>query len=147
MVTLDQRGHGDSEWARPVAYSPTDYANDIATYETQSGLPSVTLANVLLDGFNGIPTTGPNSGNAEVALDIEMSISMAPGLSKVIVYEAGPNGTADDILSRMASDNQARQLSCSWSFGASGMCATSTTTSPRAILYAAVSEIAGWLSP
>ncbi len=96
------------------------YANDIATYETQSGLPSVTLANVLLDGFNGIPTTGPNSGNAEVALDIEMSISMAPGLSKVIVYEAGPSGIANDILSQMASDNQAKQLSCSWSFGVLG---------------------------
>ncbi len=67
------------------------YANDIATYEAQNGLRSVTLVNVLLDGFDGTPTTGPNSGNDEVALDIEMSISMAPGLSKVIVYEAGPN--------------------------------------------------------
>ena len=32
MLALDQRGHGDSEWARPVAYSPTDYANDIARF-------------------------------------------------------------------------------------------------------------------
>ena len=93
------------------------YANDIATYEAQSGLPSVTLANVLLDEFNGIPTTGPNSGNGEVALDIEMAISMAPGLSKVIVYEAGPTGIPNDILSRMASDNKAKQLSCSWGWG------------------------------
>jgi len=30
LLALDQRGHGDSEWARPVAYSPTDYASDIA---------------------------------------------------------------------------------------------------------------------
>ena len=93
------------------------YANDIATYEAQSGLPSVTLANVLLDEFNGIPTTGPNSGNGEVALDIEMAISMAPGLSKVIVYEAGPTGIPNVILSRMASDNKAKQLSCSWGWG------------------------------
>ncbi|MGD0058381.1 MAG: protease pro-enzyme activation domain-containing protein [Verrucomicrobiia bacterium] len=100
------------------------YPNDIATYETQTGLPSVPLDNVLLDGFNGVPTTGPNSGNGEVALDIEMSISMAPGLSKVIVYEAGPNGFANDVLSRMASDNQAQQLSCSWSFGVDGPDAT-----------------------
>jgi hypothetical protein len=96
------------------------YANDITMYETTNGLPSVTLANVLLDGFNGVPTTGANSGNNEVALDIEMAISMAPGLSKVIVYEAGPNGIANDILSQMASDNQAKQLSCSWSFGVVG---------------------------
>jgi len=100
------------------------YANDIATYEQQTGLPSVKLANVLLDGFRGTPTTGPNSGNSEVALDIEMTISMAPGLSKVIVYEAGPNGIANDVLSRMASDNQAKQLSCSWVFGVDGPDAT-----------------------
>jgi hypothetical protein len=96
------------------------YANDITTYEAQAGLPGVNLANVLLDGFDGIPTTGPDSGNSEVALDIEMSISMAPRLSGVIVYEAGPNGNADDVLSRMVSDNRAKQLSCSWSFGVDG---------------------------
>ncbi len=100
------------------------YSSDITTYENQTGLPHVTLANVLLDGFNGVPTTGANSGNSEVALDIEMAISMAPGLTKVIVYEAGPNGLANDILSRMVSDNQAKQLSCSWSFGVTGPDAT-----------------------
>ncbi|MGH7813456.1 MAG: alpha/beta fold hydrolase [Candidatus Binataceae bacterium] len=30
LLALDQRGHGDSEWVRPAAYSPDDYANDIA---------------------------------------------------------------------------------------------------------------------
>ena len=93
------------------------YANDITAYEASNGLSSVTLKNVLLDGFNGTPTTGPDSGNAEVALDIEMAISMAPELSKVIVYEAGPSGTPNDILSQMVSDNQAKQLSCSWGWG------------------------------
>ena len=32
LLALDQRGHGDSEWARPAAYSPADYANDIARF-------------------------------------------------------------------------------------------------------------------
>ena len=96
------------------------YSSDITAYENQTGLPGVPLANVLLDGFKGTPTTGANSGNTEVALDIEMAISMAPGLSKVIVYEAGPNGIANDILSRMVSDNQAKQISCSWAFGVAG---------------------------
>ncbi len=93
------------------------YAADITAYETQAGLPSVTLQTVLLDGYNGVPTTGANSGNPEVSLDIEMAISMAPGLSKVILYEAGPYGTPNDILSRIATDNQAKQLSCSWGWG------------------------------
>ncbi len=86
--------------------------SDITYYEKLAGLPTVTLMNVLLDGFNGIPTG--NGGEVEVSLDIEMVISMAPGVSKIIVYEAGPNGNWHDILNRMANDNLAKQLSCSW---------------------------------
>ena len=55
----------------------------MAAYVSQAGLPSVPLTNVLVDGYGG--GAGQNSG--EVSLDIEMVISMAPGLSAVIVYE------------------------------------------------------------
>ncbi len=96
------------------------FPSDIASYESRAGLPNVPLQNVLVDGFNGIPSSSsPGSGNEEVALDIEVTISMAPGLSRVIVYEGPPTGTIaniDDILNRMATDNLARQLSCSWGF-------------------------------
>jgi subtilase family serine protease len=57
------------------------YFKDITNYETLTGLPNVPLQNVLLDGFSGTPTTGPKSGNLEVSLDIEMVVSMAPGVS------------------------------------------------------------------
>ena len=87
-------------------------ASDITYYESQAGLPSVHLTNVLLDGFDGLPTG--SGGEVEVSLDIEMAISMAPGLARVIVYEAGPDGNWYDILNRMATDNLAKQLSCSW---------------------------------
>ena len=93
------------------------YPNDITSYESLAGLPNVPLTNVLLDGYDGTPTTGYYSANDEVALDIEVTIAMAPGLSKVLVYEAGPYGYANDIISRMACDNEAAQLSCSWDFG------------------------------
>jgi len=87
-------------------------ASDIAYYENLTGRPNVTLTNVLLDGFSGTPTgTG---GEVEVCLDIEMVISMAPGVSNIIVYEAGPSGNWHDILNRIATDNLARQISCSW---------------------------------
>ncbi len=94
------------------------YAGDIASYESQTGLPNVPLQIVLLDGFNGVPTTGVNSGNSEVALDIEMAISMAPGLSKVVVFEADPvNGLPNDVLHAMSTNTLIKQFSCSWSFG------------------------------
>jgi subtilase family serine protease len=90
------------------------YVKDITNYEATAGLAQVTLQNVLVDGFSGTPTTN-GIYVAEVSLDIEVAIAMAPGLSKVIVYEAANNGsTFVDILHRMASDNAAKQLSCSW---------------------------------
>ncbi len=96
------------------------YPGDITRYESQAGVRNVGLQNVLIDGFNGVATSRTSgSGNEEVALDIEMAISMAPGLAKVLVYEASPSGTTatiDDLLNRMATDNKAKQLSCSWGF-------------------------------
>ena len=87
-------------------------SSDISHYESEAGLPNVRLSRVLLDNFNGHPSG--TDGQLEVSLDIEMAVSMAPGLSKIIVYEAGPDGNWEDILNRMASDDLAHQLSCSW---------------------------------
>ncbi len=100
------------------------YASDITTYESTFGLPAVPLQTVLLDGYDGTPTTGSSSGNPEVSLDIEMAIAMAPGLSNIVVFEAGPNGLQNDILSSMVANPQIHQISCSW--GWSG--GPSTTT-------------------
>jgi uncharacterized repeat protein (TIGR01451 family) len=87
-------------------------ASDIAYYQNLAGLPSVTITNVLINGASGDPSyTG---GEVEVSLDIEMAISMAPGLSQVMVYEAPNPSPFEDLLNRMATDNLARQLSCSW---------------------------------
>ena len=90
-------------------YSPAD----ISYYETQAGLPSVTLSNVLLNGATGLPS---NDGNnvTEVTMDIETTISMAPGLAGVILYIAPNPSPFEVVLNRMVSDNLARQLSCSW---------------------------------
>jgi hypothetical protein len=91
------------------------YTNDITAYETNAGLPSTLLTNVLID------TSGAaGSGNSEVALDIEMVISMATNLSKVIVYEGpNPGSTSDylNLLSSMATNNLAKQISSSWIIG------------------------------
>jgi pimeloyl-ACP methyl ester carboxylesterase len=32
LFALDQRGHGDSEWVRPAAYAPADYAHDLVGF-------------------------------------------------------------------------------------------------------------------
>jgi len=88
------------------------YLSDIAQYAKLAGLHGVPLRNVLLDFFDGIP--GEN--NSEVALDIEMVLSMAPNVSEITVYEAGPYGSHEDVLNAIANDNLASQISCSWTW-------------------------------
>ena len=49
--------------------------------------------------------------DSEQVLDIEMAISMASGLKRVVVYV----GNSDvSIFNQMAADNTSKQLSCSW---------------------------------
>ena len=118
---------------------------DIQDYEDDAGIsPYVTVTPVLIDGASGDDTDVPyfdDEGNPtgyldyglEVAGDIEMAISMAPGLTNVLVYEGPtpqdvpPLGTnyiqdatttaqINDVLNRMATDDLAKQLSCSYGF-------------------------------
>ena len=88
-------------------------SNDITAYETMAGRTNIPLQNVLLDGFNGQPTG--SGGEVEVSLDIEMLVSMAPALAKIMVYEGNPyNFHPNDVLNQIAVDNAAHQVSCSW---------------------------------
>ncbi len=86
------------------------YQSDVTAYETLAGLPHVPVVAVLLDGYNG----GPGVANDEVSLDIDMAIAMAPGLSKVKVYEGN---LTDTILNAMAADGATvKQIGASWSY-------------------------------
>jgi subtilase family serine protease len=62
---------------------------------------------------NGAKLTCPPSSCSDVeqSLDIEQAISMAPGLSDLVVY-VGKNNVS--IFNQMAADNTSKQLSCSW---------------------------------
>jgi subtilase family serine protease len=75
----------------------------------------VSLTNVLVGGFSGVPSAGVNDV-FEVSLDIEMAASMAPGLAQIMVYETGSYGLGDVLLNQVATDNLAEAISCSWWF-------------------------------
>ncbi len=67
---------------------------------------------------NGVSVNGANLNcpprscdDGEQVLDIEISISMAPNLDQVLVYVGNKDVS---IFNRMAVDNTAKQLSCSW---------------------------------
>ena len=92
------------------------YPADIASYAQKAGggRTNIVIQTVLTDSFSGIPTTGVNSGNPEVSLDIEMAMAMAPGLAKIVVFEADPSGNANTILAAMVTNTAIKQFSCSW---------------------------------
>ena len=98
-------------------------ASDITAYESYFGLPNVTLQNVLVDGYSG----ASGSGAGEVTLDIELQIALAPGASKILVYE-GPNSGSGviDTYNRIATDNLAKSVSTSW-----GLAENSSSSSTR----------------
>ena len=90
------------------------YLSDINTYESQAGLPNVPLQNIYNDGFTGTPNPTDTNGVGECSLDIEMVISMAPGLAKLYVFEGS---VSDHILGSMAANTQIKQFSTSWGMG------------------------------
>lgn len=92
------------------------YPSDIAAYATQIGL-TTNVPNLVVVPINGgVPVPTP-IGNSEVSLDIEMILAMSPGVSNIYVYEAPNPSPWVDLLSRMANDNLAKQLGCSWGGG------------------------------
>ena len=86
-------------------------ASDITAYEGNFSLPNVPLQNILVDGYSG----AAGSGAGEVTLDIELQAALAPGASKIIVYE-GPNSNTGvvDTYNKIATDNLAKSVSTSW---------------------------------
>jgi hypothetical protein len=92
------------------------YSADVRSYANLAGggRSSIPVKTVLLDHYDGTPTSG---GNGEVSLDISMAMAMAPGLSKIIVFTGGPGGFQNDILSSMAASNTVLNLSSSWGWG------------------------------
>jgi subtilase family serine protease len=83
--------------------------SDIPLYFSKVNEP----LNVPVNGIStdGTPVDCKKCKDGEQALDIEYTISMAPGLDQVQVYVAH---NPVSILNRMASDNTSKQLSTSW---------------------------------
>jgi subtilase family serine protease len=92
------------------SYNPTDIQN----YFKNAGQPL--NASIKGVGVNGVSPTCKSSkcGGLEQSVDIEQAISMAPGQTQLIFY-TGNNDV--DIWNRIASDNIAKQISCSWGYG------------------------------
>ncbi len=86
-------------------------ASDILSYFKVAGeTNTVPIHAVTMDGVSA-SCLPPKCDDSEQVLDIVQAISMAPGLSQLRVYIGSRDA---DILNKMATENVAKQLSCSW---------------------------------
>jgi kumamolisin len=84
---------------------------DVTNYFTKVGQPlNVPVVGISTDK-SSLSCTG-RCDDTEQVLDIEVAISMAPALSSVRVYVSDTSDVS--IFNKMASDNIAKSLSCSW---------------------------------
>ena len=84
---------------------------DVQTYFNKVGQPlNVAVTGVSTDR-SSLSCTG-RCDDTEQVLDMEVAISMAPGLSNLLVYVSDTSDVS--IFNRMATDNIAKSLSCSW---------------------------------
>jgi len=90
------------------------HRSDIAQYCSTAGIPMPSIVDVSIDGVN--PQAAASDDVGEQDLDGEMVASMAPGAT--IYYYCG--NSADDIMNRIATDNIAKQISCSWGWMPAG---------------------------
>jgi pimeloyl-ACP methyl ester carboxylesterase len=65
LLAIDQRGHGDSAWAKPPAYKPHDYAADLANFIREEVLGERPV--VVGHSMGGIVTLAFASRYAELA--------------------------------------------------------------------------------
>lgn len=84
---------------------------DVTNYFNKVGQTlSVAVQGVSTDG-SGL-ACNKKCDDTEQVLDIEEAISMAPGMNSVLVYVSDTSDAS--IFNRMATDNKAKSLSCSW---------------------------------
>lgn len=96
------------DYYHPTPTYPSN-PDDVAMYENEWHLPNLQPTIIPVDG--GVSTPNQSGDALEVALDIDMAIAMAPGLSGVFVYEAPlplnqypwfTSAAIDDILLKLA---------------------------------------------
>jgi pimeloyl-ACP methyl ester carboxylesterase len=77
ILALDLRGHGDSEWVKPPAYAPADYADDLARFIEKMHPESPVVGGHSMGGIAALAfaTRYPKLARAVVAIDVPVTSS------------------------------------------------------------------------
>jgi esterase len=78
VLALDQRGHGDSDWAGDGAYTVDDHAGDISAVHGRLMLGPVVLIGLSMGGRNAIRYTGLHPGNVDKLVIVDIGPDIDP---------------------------------------------------------------------
>lgn len=86
ILAIDQRGHGDSEWVRPAAYTPAHYAGDLARFIAHAahggGRPIV--AGHSMGGLSVLAFAAAHQHAARGAIAIDSAIISSKGRDRYL---------------------------------------------------------------
>ena len=139
LLALDQRGHGDSEWMRPRAYSPSDYAGDIARFiaHVAANAEKPVVVGHSMGGLNVLAFARLHPESARGAMAIDVAVTSSRGRDRylrrlkglpVITYpdlatakarfRLMPNegGIADEVVREIAEKSLVRTEEGRWTF-------------------------------
>jgi kumamolisin len=118
LYDFPARADGSGETIGILEFGGGYSSTDLSTYFQNMGLNSPRIAAIAVDGVTNTPQPGANSPDVEVALDIEVAGSIAPGAS-IAVYFAPftERGWVDSITTAVHdSVHNPSVLSISWGF-------------------------------
>jgi pimeloyl-ACP methyl ester carboxylesterase len=81
VIALDQRGHGDTDWAPEGTYSRQDFVEDVGAFLDHLGWPTATLMGLSMGGLNALAFTAerPERVRGLVMVDIAPRVERAGG--------------------------------------------------------------------
>lgn len=103
LIALDQRGHGDSDWASDGDYSRDAFVNDIEGFRQALGLESFTLVGHSMGGLNSVAyaVKHPERVKALVLVDVGPE-SAKEGVDNIVRFTRGPDELDFDEFVEMA---------------------------------------------
>lgn len=108
VLALDQRGHGETQWAPPQAYGTREMVTDLEAFVAAMGLSDFTLLGLSMGGIVSIAYAGvrPPELSRLVIVDIAPEVA-AEGMQKILTNVARSDtfATREEAFARARRDN------------------------------------------
>ncbi len=109
-------GNGQGQCIALIELGGGYETSDIQTYFNQLGLTPPSVITVPVDGGSNVPGGDPSGADGEVALDIQVAGSIAPGAKIAVYFAPNTNQGFQDAVSAAIQDtsNKPSVISISW---------------------------------